>query len=181
MAAGERCCSFDGDADRIVYYYTDSKGRFHLLDGDKIATLISTYLKELLTQVLHTQIRSWMKLPLLNLNSDINCICVCVCVQAGLNLQIAVVQTAYANGSSTRYLEDVMKVMFFEICLVTIVLFYLCLNSVLWDVKVTFDLSTGHSMLYENRSEAPTSCSAGIWYWSVFWGQWTWNCKFTAK
>lgn len=54
MTAGERGCSFDGDADRIVYYYTDSKGRFHLLDGDKIATLISTYLKELLTQVLHT-------------------------------------------------------------------------------------------------------------------------------
>uniref|UniRef100_A0A674BR62 Phosphoglucomutase 3 n=1 Tax=Salmo trutta TaxID=8032 RepID=A0A674BR62_SALTR len=79
MSAGERCCSFDGDADHIVYYYSDSAGRFHLLDGDKIATLISTYLKELLTQ-------------------------------AGLDLQIAVVQTAYANGSSTRYLEDTMKV-----------------------------------------------------------------------
>lgn len=48
---GERACSFDGDADRIVYYYTDSEGKFHLLDGDKIATLISTYLKQLLTQV----------------------------------------------------------------------------------------------------------------------------------
>uniref|UniRef100_A0A8C7R4Q4 Phosphoglucomutase 3 n=1 Tax=Oncorhynchus mykiss TaxID=8022 RepID=A0A8C7R4Q4_ONCMY len=68
MSAGERCCSYDGDADRIVYYYCDS-----------IATLISTYLKELLTQ-------------------------------AGLDLQIAVVQTAYANGISTRYLEDTMKV-----------------------------------------------------------------------
>ncbi|XP_028996313.1 phosphoacetylglucosamine mutase isoform X2 [Betta splendens] len=79
MNPGERCCSFDGDADRIVYYYTDSEGQFHLLDGDKIATLISTFLKELLTQ-------------------------------AGLNLNIAVVQTAYANGSSTRYLEDTMKV-----------------------------------------------------------------------
>ncbi|XP_029966420.1 phosphoacetylglucosamine mutase [Salarias fasciatus] len=76
---GERCCSFDGDADRIVYYYTDSDGRFHLLDGDKIATLISTFLKELLTQ-------------------------------AGLDLNIAVVQTAYANGSSTLYLENTMKV-----------------------------------------------------------------------
>uniref|UniRef100_A0A673NHZ6 Phosphoacetylglucosamine mutase n=1 Tax=Sinocyclocheilus rhinocerous TaxID=307959 RepID=A0A673NHZ6_9TELE len=42
MGVGERCCSFDGDADRIVYYYTDSKGCFHLLDGDKIATLISS-------------------------------------------------------------------------------------------------------------------------------------------
>ncbi|XP_020773433.2 phosphoacetylglucosamine mutase [Boleophthalmus pectinirostris] len=75
---GERCCSFDGDADRIVYYYSDSEGQFHLLDGDKIATLISTFLKELLTQ-------------------------------AGLNLNMAVVQTAYANGSSTRYLEETMK------------------------------------------------------------------------
>lgn len=79
MSAGERCCSFDGDADRIVYYYSDAAGQFHLLDGDKIATLISTYLKELLTQ-------------------------------AGLDLQIAVVQTAYANGSSTYYLENTMNV-----------------------------------------------------------------------
>ncbi|KAM9703711.1 phosphoacetylglucosamine mutase [Menidia menidia] len=76
---GDRCCSFDGDADRIVYYYTDSQGHFHLLDGDKIATLICTFLKELLNQ-------------------------------AALDLKVAVVQTAYANGSSTRYLEDVMKV-----------------------------------------------------------------------
>ncbi|XP_037606509.1 phosphoacetylglucosamine mutase isoform X2 [Sebastes umbrosus] len=76
---GERCCSYDGDADRIVYYYADAGGKFHLLDGDKIATLISTYLKELLTQ-------------------------------AGLDLEIAVVQTAYANGSSTNYLKDTMKV-----------------------------------------------------------------------
>uniref|UniRef100_A0A3Q2XQ93 Phosphoacetylglucosamine mutase n=1 Tax=Hippocampus comes TaxID=109280 RepID=A0A3Q2XQ93_HIPCM len=83
VQSGERCCSFDGDADRIVYYYTDSEDRFHLLDGDKIATLISTFLKELFL------------LP------------------GGLGqrlINIAVVQTAYANGSSTRYLEDTMKV-----------------------------------------------------------------------
>ncbi|XP_068609666.1 phosphoacetylglucosamine mutase [Brachionichthys hirsutus] len=80
MNPGERGCSFDGDADRIVYYYIDSEGQFHLLDGDKIATLICTFLKELFTQV-------------------------------GLNLNVAVVQTAYANGSSTHYLEDTMKVM----------------------------------------------------------------------
>ncbi|XP_076128700.1 phosphoacetylglucosamine mutase [Alosa pseudoharengus] len=79
MGLGERCCSFDGDGDRIVYYYNDDKGRFHLLDGDKIATLISTFIKELLTK-------------------------------AGLDLQLGVVQTAYANGSSTHYLQDNMKV-----------------------------------------------------------------------
>ncbi|XP_044145487.1 phosphoacetylglucosamine mutase isoform X1 [Bufo gargarizans] len=79
MKPGERCCSFDGDADRIVYYYMDSDDRFHLLDGDKIATLISTFIKELLVKV-------------------------------DLKLNMGVVQTAYANGSSTRYLEEVMKV-----------------------------------------------------------------------
>ncbi|XP_027783872.2 phosphoacetylglucosamine mutase isoform X2 [Marmota flaviventris] len=75
----ERCCSFDGDADRIVYYYCDADGHFHLIDGDKIATLISSFLKELLLEI-------------------------------GENLNVGVVQTAYANGSSTRYLEEVMKV-----------------------------------------------------------------------
>ncbi|XP_051853287.1 phosphoacetylglucosamine mutase [Antechinus flavipes] len=75
----ERCCSFDGDADRIVYYYSDADGHFHLIDGDKIATLISSFLKELLLEV-------------------------------GENLKIGVVQTAYANGSSTQYLEEIMKV-----------------------------------------------------------------------
>ncbi|XP_036999707.2 phosphoacetylglucosamine mutase isoform X4 [Artibeus jamaicensis] len=79
MKSNERCCSFDGDADRIVYYYSDADGRFHLIDGDKIAALISSFLTELLLQI-------------------------------GENLNIGVVQTAYANGSSTRFLEEVMKV-----------------------------------------------------------------------
>ncbi|XP_039708917.1 phosphoacetylglucosamine mutase [Pteropus medius] len=79
MKSNERCCSFDGDADRIVYYYHDADGHFHLIDGDKIATLISSFLKELLLEI-------------------------------GESLNIGVVQTAYANGSSTRYLKEVMKV-----------------------------------------------------------------------
>ncbi|KAF6115470.1 phosphoglucomutase 3 [Phyllostomus discolor] len=81
MKSNERCCSFDGDADRIVYYYYDADGHFHLIDGDKIAALISSFLKELLLEI-------------------------------GENLNIGVVQTAYANGSSTRFLEEVMKVLF---------------------------------------------------------------------
>nr|KAF6462730.1 phosphoglucomutase 3 [Molossus molossus] len=79
MKSNERCCSFDGDADRIVYYYYDTDGHFHLIDGDKIAALISSFLKELLLEI-------------------------------GESLNIGVIQTAYANGSSTRYLEEVMKV-----------------------------------------------------------------------
>ncbi|KAG6801624.1 phosphoacetylglucosamine mutase [Apis mellifera caucasica] len=45
-----RCVSIDGDADRIIYFYLDKNDKFHLLDGDRIATLIATYLKELLQE-----------------------------------------------------------------------------------------------------------------------------------
>ena len=45
-----KCVSIDGDADRIVYYYTDENNKFHLLDGDRIATLVAEYFKELLEE-----------------------------------------------------------------------------------------------------------------------------------
>ena len=92
----KRCVSFDGDADRVVYFYTDNHETFHLLDGDKIATLsmnllirwtilkvifydvflVAGYLKELLAE------------------SQIS------------NLDLGLVQTAYANGSSTEYITS---------------------------------------------------------------------------
>lgn len=78
----QKFCSFDGDADRIVYYYlSDNQKVFHLLDGDKIATLIATHLTELLNGA--------------NLNEK---------------LKLSIVQTAYANGSSTNFIENVMKI-----------------------------------------------------------------------
>lgn len=43
-----RCVSVDGDADRVVYFYVDENNKFHLMDGDRIATLIAVYIKELL-------------------------------------------------------------------------------------------------------------------------------------
>ncbi|EJS44082.1 pcm1p [Saccharomyces arboricola H-6] len=70
-------CSFDGDADRVVFYYVDSKSKFHLLDGDKISTLLAKFLSK--------------QLQLANLEHS---------------LKIGVVQTAYANGSSTTYIKD---------------------------------------------------------------------------
>lgn len=81
---GERnriCCSFDGDADRIVFYYCGKNGDFHLLDGDKMATLFAKFFQELLRD-------------------------------AGLQdeLELGVVQTAYANGSSTAYIEQVLGI-----------------------------------------------------------------------
>ncbi|CAI1940017.1 hypothetical protein SEUBUCD650_0E00270 [Saccharomyces eubayanus] len=72
-------CSFDGDADRVVFYYVDPESKFHLLDGDKISTLFAKFLSQ--------------QLELANLRDS---------------LKIGVVQTAYANGSSTTYIEDAL-------------------------------------------------------------------------
>lgn len=80
--SGKLYGSFDGDADRLVHYYQDKNGQFKLLDGDKIATLIALFLQRLLAKVDTSK----------------------------LKLDIAVVQTAYANGSSTKYVEDVLKI-----------------------------------------------------------------------
>ncbi|XP_050535515.1 phosphoacetylglucosamine mutase isoform X2 [Daktulosphaira vitifoliae] len=40
--------SVDGDADRIIYFFIDETNTFYLLDGDRIATLVAGYLKELI-------------------------------------------------------------------------------------------------------------------------------------
>ena len=76
----ERCASLDGDADRIVYYYLDSDSTFHLLDGDRIATLAALFIGDLSRS-------------------------------AGLGdtLRVGVVQTAYANGASTSYITNDLK------------------------------------------------------------------------
>lgn len=69
--------SFDGDADRVVFHYEDTQGKFHLLDGDKIAVLVSSFIQE-----------------------ELRCI-----DPNGQAVKCGVVQTAYANGSSTLYLK----------------------------------------------------------------------------
>jgi phosphoacetylglucosamine mutase len=79
IVPNEMYASFDGDADRIVFYYVDAQRQFHLLDGDRISALLGSF-------VIDT-VRA-----------------------AGLSLNVGVVQTAYANGNSTNYLQDQLKV-----------------------------------------------------------------------
>ena len=76
----ERCCSLDGDADRIVYYFIDGDSIFHLLDGDRIATLAALFIGDL------------------SRNAGL-----------GEKLRVGVVQTAYANGASTAYITQDLK------------------------------------------------------------------------
>lgn len=75
---GKRYCSFDGDGDRLVYHYIDDAGEWHLLDGNKIAVLFAEFFAD--------------KLRALELDAE--------------GVTFGVVQTAYANGASTRYLQS---------------------------------------------------------------------------
>lgn len=78
LKPGQRGCSLDGDADRLMYFYLDEKSQFHMLDGDKIAALVAAFIVELVKNA--------------GLEGQIN---------------VGVVQTAYANGASTKYLAEV--------------------------------------------------------------------------
>jgi len=75
--------SLDGDADRIVFTYRrrlDDSRQVRLLDGDKIAVLVSSFIQE--------EIKA-----------------LSVCITSASTLRCGVVQTAYANGASTFYLK----------------------------------------------------------------------------
>lgn len=74
---GARYCSLDGDADRLIYYWTEPGTGFFMLDGDRIASLAASFIADLARS-------------------------------AGIadDLRIGVVQTAYANGASTRYIQE---------------------------------------------------------------------------
>lgn len=74
---GQLGASFDGDADRIVFYYLKN-GHFHLLDGDRIAILLAEFISKLVSKI-------------------------------DVEGKIGIVQTAYANGASTNYIEKILK------------------------------------------------------------------------
>lgn len=78
----KRYASLDGDADRVVYFFLDDEMKLNLLDGDKIMALYALYLKNVLEES-----------------------------QLEQQLSLGVVQTAYANGSSTDYLSKELKIL----------------------------------------------------------------------
>ncbi|EMC92579.1 hypothetical protein BAUCODRAFT_76931 [Baudoinia panamericana UAMH 10762] len=76
----DRYCALDGDADRLVYFFNEEGKVFRLLDGDRIATLAASFIGDLVRKA--------------GLDNDIT---------------LKVVQTAYANGAATKYVEQVLK------------------------------------------------------------------------
>ncbi|XP_075238329.1 phosphoglucomutase 3-like protein nst [Lycorma delicatula] len=112
-----RCVSVDGDADRIVYYFTDENGTFHLLDGDRIATLIAGYLMELIKDT-------------------------------GLNFNLGLVQTAYANGSSTNYISNSLKI---PVACVPTGVKHLHHKATEFDIGVYFEANGHGTVIFSDR------------------------------
>ena len=125
LKKGQRGCSLDGDADRLMYYYVDEQNYFQLLDGDKIAALVAAFIVDL------------VKL-------------------AGLanSIRVGVVQTAYANGASTRYLSEASG------------------NSKADCVKANGKLLAPACSMRPDWRQASSPCGGAIQHWRVLRGQW---------
>ena len=110
-----------------MYYYLDTGNVFKLLDGDRIATLAASFIGELAKN-------------------------------AGIanKLKIGVVQTAYANGSSTEYIEKVLKLP--VVCTPTGVK-YLHHAAMRFDVGIYFE-ANGHGTITFSEQALKTIKSA---------------------
>ncbi|XP_038219448.1 phosphoacetylglucosamine mutase [Zerene cesonia] len=120
----QRVASLDGDADRIVYYYLDDESKMHLLDGDRIATLLASYVTELLR------------------------------ASGAAQLRLGLVQTAYANGASTRYITDQLKV---PVTCVKTGVKHLHHAALSYDIGVYFEANGHGTVVYSDVTKSTVS------------------------
>ncbi|XP_066601785.1 phosphoacetylglucosamine mutase [Prorops nasuta] len=113
-----RLASIDGDADRLVYFYVDDQNKFHLMDGDRIATLAAVYLKELLEE-------------------------------SNLSLKLGIVQTAYANGASTNYILNVLKI---PVACVPTGVKHLHAKATEYDIGIYFEANGHGTVLFKDTA-----------------------------
>ncbi|XP_048001432.1 phosphoacetylglucosamine mutase [Leguminivora glycinivorella] len=116
----QRVASLDGDGDRLVYYYLDDNNKMHLLDGDKIATLLASYVTQLLKACEAT------------------------------DLKLGLVQTAYANGASTKYITEDLKV---PVSCVKTGVKHLHHAAQSYDIGVYFEANGHGTVLYSDKAK----------------------------
>uniref|UniRef100_A0A7N0U3S4 Phosphoacetylglucosamine mutase n=1 Tax=Kalanchoe fedtschenkoi TaxID=63787 RepID=A0A7N0U3S4_KALFE len=118
---GKRCASVDGDADRVVYFFvtSESSNNITLVDGDKILSLFALFIKE--------------QLNILGSSGT------------GINknqARLGIVQTAYANGASTKYLKELGL----EVVLTPTGVKYLHEKAAEFDIGIYFE-ANGHGTI----------------------------------
>lgn len=115
----KRFASVDGDADRLIYFYLDDQGKFHMLDGDKIATLYAIYIRSELEKA------------------------------GDLGLHMGVVQTAYANGASTQFLQKTMKI---EVACTPTGVKYLHHRASEFDIGIYFEANGHGTVIFKEEA-----------------------------
>ncbi|XP_039760781.1 phosphoacetylglucosamine mutase [Pararge aegeria] len=117
----QRVASVDGDGDRLVYFYmNEACDTMHLLDGDRIATLLASFIMDQLK----------------------------ACNAKGL--RIGLVQTAYANGASTRYITDELKM---PVTCVKTGVKHLHHAALSYDVGVYFEANGHGTVVYSKEAK----------------------------
>ncbi|XP_022961395.1 phosphoacetylglucosamine mutase [Cucurbita moschata] len=123
---GIRCVSFDGDADRLVYFTvpSGSSNKINLVDGDKILSLFAIFIKEQLT-ILAARSKD---------------------TKIAFEPRLGVVQTAYANGASTQYLKDLGL----EVVLTPTGVKYLHEKAAEYDIGIYFEANGHGTVLFSD-------------------------------
>ncbi|KAI0219535.1 Phosphoacetylglucosamine mutase [Lamellibrachia satsuma] len=101
-------------------------GKFFLVDGDKIATLVAGYLKELV-------------------------------LQSALELKFGLVQTAYANGSSTDYINNKLNV---HVACAPTGVKYLHHEAMNFDIGVYFEANGHGTVLFSDAATRKIQAAA---------------------
>ena len=103
-----------------MYYFADKSSTFHMLDGDRIATLAATFLGDLVRA-------------------------------SGLSdkLTIGIVQTAYANGASSKYVTENLKV---PVRCTNTGVKYLHHAAGQFDVGIYFEANGHGTVLFSNKA-----------------------------
>ena len=117
--------SFDGDADRIVYFQfkkEDQGKNIDLIDGDKILSLFALFIKEQLSKIEET-------------------------LSPGRERKLGVVQTAYANGASTRFLKTVG----IEVSFTPTGVKYLHEKAAQYDIGIYFEANGHGTVLFSDQ------------------------------
>lgn len=105
FAPSNRWATIDGDADRLLYFYCpENSSSVNLLDGDRIASLFTAFIADQLVEHQRLQRRDSER-------------------TGASRLTLGVVQTAYANAASTRFLKKYLEGKFSTIHIIGAVLF----------------------------------------------------------
>lgn len=123
---GVRCASFDGDADRLVYFriISASNTRIDLVDGDKILSLFVLFIREQLDIINGKDNQANKVLP----------------------TRFGVIQTAYANGASTEFLKNLGL----EVVFTSTGVKYLHKKALEYDIGIYFEANGHGTVLFSD-------------------------------